>query len=60
MEGRKEWRMSISLPEEMEGQIVKLRQDERYTRMSYSEIIRQLIQLGLANITASTDEARPA
>jgi Arc/MetJ-type ribon-helix-helix transcriptional regulator len=50
MENRKEWRRSISLPEELERAIVELRKDDRYTRLSYSEIIRQLIQAGLNSL----------
>ena len=46
----KTWRLSISLTEEMEDAIVKLRQNERYTRMSFGEIIRLLISAGLEQI----------
>lgn len=47
MENRKEWRRSISLTEDMEKAIVEMRKDDRFTRLSYSEIIRQLLQMGL-------------
>ena len=50
MENRKEWRRSISLPEDLERAIVELRKDDRYTRLAYSEIIRQLIQAGLNSL----------
>ena len=59
MEGqRKEYRRSIMLTETMEKAIVQLRMDERYTRLSYAEIIRMLIQRGLE--TVSANESRPA
>lgn len=51
MENRKNCRMSISMTEDMEKAIVQLRKDERFTRMSYSEIMRMLIEAGLATIT---------
>jgi len=44
---RKELRRSIALTAEMEEAIVKMRMQERFTRMSYAEIIRLLIQEGL-------------
>lgn len=47
MENRKDWRLSISLPAELESEIVDLRKDDRYTRMSYGEIIRLLLRAGL-------------
>jgi hypothetical protein len=47
MEDKKTWRMSIILPEELGAEVVKLRQDERFTRLSYAEIIRKLIEAGL-------------
>lgn len=50
MEHGKTWRLSISLTEEMEDAIVKLRQNERFTRMSFGEIVRILISAGLAQI----------
>ena len=43
---RKVMRRSIMLTEEQERQIVRMRMDERYTRMSYAEIIRMLIEAG--------------
>ena len=47
MEDKKTWRMSIILPVELGEEVVKLRQDERFTRLSYAEIIRKLIEAGL-------------
>ena len=41
------WRMSLTLPKELEDAIVKLRKTDKYCRMSYAEIIRQLIEVGL-------------
>lgn len=57
MENRKEWRRSISLPEDLERAIVELRKDDRYTRLSYSEIIRQLIQAGLNSLASESTTA---
>lgn len=44
---RKVMRRSIMLTEEQERKIVNMRMDERYTRLSYAEIIRMLIEAGL-------------
>ena len=41
------WRMSLTLPKELEDAIVELRKTNKYCRMSYAEIIRQLIEVGL-------------
>lgn len=43
---RKVMRRSIMLTEEQERKIVHMRMDERFTRMSYAEIIRMLIEAG--------------
>lgn len=47
MKDKTYWRLSISLPKEMEVEIIKLRQDERFVRMSYAEIMRMLLEAGL-------------
>lgn len=57
MENRKNCRMSISMTEDMERAIVQLRKDERFTRMSYSEIMRMLIEMGLASINTADQSA---
>lgn len=41
-------RTTISFPDELTDRIFALRKDERFTRCSYSEIIRQLTEKGLA------------
>jgi Arc/MetJ-type ribon-helix-helix transcriptional regulator len=42
------WRMSLTLPKELEEEIVALRKTDKYCRMSYAEIIRTLIEAGLS------------
>ena len=37
------WRLSIAIPKELEERIIELRKDERFCRMSYSELVRHLI-----------------
>ena len=41
------WRMSLTLPKELEDAIIELRKTDKYCRMSYAEIIRRLIEAGL-------------
>ena len=43
----KSWRLTVSLTDEQEEAIVKLRQTEEYCRLSFGEIIRRLIDAGL-------------
>ena len=47
---QKTWRMSISMDKEMEEAIVRLRQDSRFTRMSFAEIIRLLLEAGIKDL----------
>ena len=58
MKEEKYWRLSVSLTTEQEKEIVNLRMNERFTRMSYSEIIRMLIDEGIESI--KTDETKTA
>lgn len=41
-------RTTISFPDELTERIFALRKDERFVRCSYSELIRQLAERGLA------------
>lgn len=40
-------RVTISLPEEIDKQILELRKDDRFVRCSYAEIVRQMLERGL-------------
>ena len=48
-------RTTISFPSELTDRIFALRKDERFTHCSYSELIRQLAEMGLALL----DEGQP-
>lgn len=41
-------RVTVSLPEEIDKKVLELRKDERFIRCSYSEIVRKLLEAGLA------------
>lgn len=41
-------RTTVSFPAELTERIFALRRDDRYVRYSYSELIRQLVEKGLA------------
>lgn len=45
-------RTTISFPDDLTERIFALRKDERFTRCSYSELIRQLAERGLAMLDA--------
>ena len=41
-------RVTVSLPEEIDKKVLELRKDERFIRCSSSEIVRKLLEAGLA------------
>lgn len=53
MARKMESRRTISLPDNLENAIIRLRQTDEYCRFSYSEILRQLVEAGLASISKS-------
>lgn len=42
-------RITIALPDEIDKRILDLRKDDRFIRCSYAEIVRQLLERGLAD-----------
>ena len=40
-------RMTISLPDELDKQILELKKDDRFVRCSYSEIVRRMLDDGI-------------
>ena len=40
-------RVTISLPDEIDCRILELKKDDKYIRLSYSEVVRQLLERGL-------------
>ena len=40
-------RVTITIPDEVDGKVLQLRKDDRFVRCSYSEIVRQMLDLGL-------------
>lgn len=49
-------RTTVSFPDELTEKIFAMRKDDRFTRCSYSELIRQLAELGLKMIEAEKDQ----
>lgn len=41
-------RITIALPDEMDKKILELRKNDRFIRCSYAEIVRTLLEQGLA------------
>jgi len=39
-------RVTISLPDELDKQILELKKDDRFVRCSYSEIVRKMLSRG--------------
>lgn len=42
-------RVTVSLPDEIDKKVLELRKDDRFVRCSYSEIVRKLLEAGLAS-----------
>lgn len=47
MDGR---RVSMMIPEDMESQLYEIRNRDDFKRLSLSEIIRRLVEMGLASM----------
>ena len=43
-------RTTISFPDDLTRKIFELRKDDRFIRCSYSELIRQLTEIGLSTL----------
>ena len=41
-------RITISLPDSLDKKVLELRKDDRFVRCSYSEIVRKMLEAGLA------------
>lgn len=50
-------RMSVSINEEMDKKIIEMKKTDKYCRCSYSEIIRQLIEMGIKEYEAAKKNA---
>lgn len=44
-------RMTISMPDEIDQRIMEMKKEDRYARYSYSEIVRELVRLGLERVS---------
>ena len=40
-------RVTIPLPDEIDRRILELKKDDKYIRLSYAEVVRQLLERGL-------------
>lgn len=40
-------RVTIPLPDELDRRILELKKDDKYIRLSYAEVVRQLLVRGL-------------
>lgn len=51
MDNNKEyWRLSIQLTKEQEQALIKLRKQDENCRLSYGELVRRLLDIGLQTI----------
>lgn len=49
-------RTTVSFPAELTERIFALRKDDRFVRCSYSDLIRQLAEMGLSLLDAERDK----
>lgn len=40
-------RVTVAMPDEIDKRILELRKDDRFTRCSYSEIVRKVLERGI-------------
>ena len=57
MKNMDSWRASVVLPKEMADAIIKLRQKDEFARCSLSDIMRMLIEIGLAEQDNPTNQS---
>lgn len=50
-------RMTISIPNELDKRLLALRKDDRFTRCSYSEIVRRMLEQGMKDHESSEQKA---
>lgn len=48
-------RVSLAIPDELEARIFALRKNEEFARCTYSELIRRLLEHGLAIVAAENN-----
>lgn len=44
---KQNWRLSVQLTKEQEDALIELRKQDEFCRLSYGEIVRRLIDIGL-------------
>lgn len=49
-------RVTIAFPDDIDKRILELRKEDRFIRCSYSEIVRQVMELGLKMVAADSRE----
>lgn len=49
-------RVTVSLPDDLDKQILELRKDDRFIRCSYSEIVRQMLDRGFSTFSAEQSQ----
>lgn len=50
-------RVTITVPDDIDKMVLELRKDDRFVRCSYSEIVRQMLSMGLKAYENKQNEA---
>lgn len=43
-----QWRISVAIPRRLEARIIELRKTDKFCRMTYSELVRYLVERAIA------------
>lgn len=49
-------RVTIAIPDDLDKRILELKKDDRFVRGSYSEVVRQILERGLAVVNDQADD----
>lgn len=52
-------RVTITIPDSVDQKVLDLRKDDKFVRCSYSEIVRQMLDLGLQAYARNTATNQP-
>lgn len=52
-------RVTITIPDSVDQKVLDLRKDDKFVRCSYSEIVRQMLDLGLQAYARNTETNQP-
>lgn len=49
-------RVTIAIPDDLDKRILELKKDDRFVRVSYAEVVRQILERGLSVVNDRADD----